>query len=295
MQQDCLRTPGRACKFLSGHVEPSQVETGIRLLSVYNPKSWMNGIFRWILLMIVVCGAYDVEASTPAEPGKANKQRLSIALGYVSISGNSKSTSGNLKAAWRFTTGKLRFDTDASFFFTDITDGETGDEYRKAERYQFSLKGDFRIWDKGGIFATLGWLKNEPAGIEQNYSLATGFSRTLTEGGPLHVEGGLGVEGFRETRLQTEGPEEVSRMAAYMELDVAWRLNDHNEVKFGNESRMSLSNGEDFRLASVLSYHSSINAKLAVEVAYEHQYKNLPVEGKGTTDAVTTVNLVFKF
>ena len=35
--------------------------------------------------------------------------------------------------------------------------------------------------------------------------------------------------------------------------------------------------------------------RLAVEVAYEHQYKNLPVEGKGTTDAVTTVNLVFKF
>lgn len=295
MQQDRVGASGRAGQLLTGNEERKRIDG--KTVRSHTDRHQRHGVVIGCLLFLLIigCGFPVAQASTPPAHEKASPQRLSFALGYVSISGNSKSTSGNLKAAWRFTTGKLRFDTNASFFFTDITDGNTGDEYRKTERYQLAVKGDFRIWDKGGIFATLGWLKNEPAGIEENYSLATGFSRTLTEGGPLRVEGGLGVEGFRETRLQTEGPEEVSRMAAYMEVDVAWRLNDHNEVKFGNESRMSLSNGEDFRLASVLSYHSSINSKLAVEVAYEHQYKNLPVEGKGTTDAVTTVNLVFKF
>lgn len=295
MQQDRIGPSGPTGQFLRSPKTERQAEGTGSFLAHRAGFMRARLVVRCLLFLVIGGWPFTIPASTPPAHEGNNTQRLSIALGYVSISGNSRSTSGNLKAAWRFQTGSLRFDTDGSFFFTDITDGETGDEFRKTERYQLSVKGDYRIWEKGGIFATLGWLKNEPAGIEKNLSLATGFSRTLTEDGPFRVEGGLGVEGFHETRLQTDGPEKVRRMAAYMEVDVAWRLNDHNELKFGNESRMSLSNGEDFRLASVLSYHSSINSKLAVEVAYEHQYKNLPVEGKGTTDAVTTVNLVFKF
>jgi len=239
-----------------------------------------------------------LHANDTAENGDGQAPRnyaLSVALGYVSISGNAESRSGNLKANWKWTEDKWTWSAGGSFVFNDVTDLETGEETRSTEKYQLSFKTGYAMWEKGGLFGNMSWLKNEPAGIRENLSLATGFSRAFMADGPLKLDGGLGLEGFRETKIQPEGDVQAKRMAAYLQVQMVWKINAHNELKFENESRVSLSNSEDFRLASNVAYHSSINSRFAVEIAYEHQYKNLPVVGKGTTDTTTTVNLVYKF
>jgi len=78
-------------------------------------------------------------------------------------------------------------------------------------------------------------------------------------------------------------------------VDYRYFLNKDNTLKFGNESRMSLPNNEDYRLTSTLSYMSTINHTLALEISYQQQYRNLPVDDKRKSDTTTTINLLFSF
>lgn len=258
-------------------------------------RSRIARLINLVVLATVATTSFAWEGPTAPELSEDRPYAVSVALGYVSISGNAKSQTGNVKAKWAWTRNDWTLSAGGSFVFNDVTDAKTGEETRSTEKYQLAFKTGYALWDKGGVFTNLSWLKNEPAGVAENLSLATGFSRDFMDDGPLLLTAGLGVEGFQETKIQPDGEVESKRMAAYMQMELVWKLNEHNELKFYNESRLSMSDSEDYRMTSNLAYHSSINSRFAVEIAYEHAYKNLPVVGKGTTDTTTTVNLVYKF
>lgn len=258
-------------------------------------RSRLARLLSLVALASLTTTSFAWEGPPAPELSEDKPYAVSVALGYISISGNSKSQSGNLKAGWAWTKDKWTWSAGGSFVFNDVTDGETGEETRNTEKYRLAFKADYAMWEKGGLFANLSWLKNEPSGIAENLALAAGFTRDFLDDGPVKFNAGLGMEGFQETKIQPDGEVESSRMAAYMQMELIWKLNEHNELKFSNESRMSMSDSEDYRMTSYLSYHSSINSRFAVQIGYEHAYKNLPVVGKGTTDTTTTVNLVYKF
>lgn len=245
------------------------------------------------LLILLCCLWLPLAAAETADDGL--DQGLSVSLGYVSTSGNADTTTGNMKALYTLSWDRLTLSLDGSFLYTDVTDETTGETNRKKERYAAALKGDYHLWDKGSVFTNIRWLKDEPSGISSSVSLSSGFGRTFRDRNGVKLTGGLGLEGFRETRLEEDGTLTRSAMAAYMQWNLAWRFNDHNQLKLANDSRMNLSDSEDYRTTSNLTFHSAINAKLAVEIAYEHQYRNQPVDGRERTDTTTTVNLVFKF
>ncbi len=220
---------------------------------------------------------------------------LTVSIGYISTSGNSETTTGNFKSDYNTTWGRLHFKAYGSYLFTDVTNRETGVKSRDTERMEAGIKTDYTIRDKNSVFTNISWRKDEPSGIDHNLSLASGYGFTFLDSGQSKLKGGIGLEGFQEEKIIEGTHISNSALAIYFQVDYQLHFNKDNLLKFSNESRMSLSDNNDYRLANTLSYVSAINHTLALEVSYQHDYKNLPVDDKQKTDTTTTVNLVFRF
>ncbi len=226
---------------------------------------------------------------------EGNKKSLNLAIGYVSLSGNAKSTSGSLKFDYTFTLKKLYIETKGYYIFTDVTNVATGQTNRTDEKYYLTVKSNYKKGKKSGIFANVSWFKNKPAGINKNISIASGYSRIISDTDKKKGKFGLGFEGFNEEKIIEEKIKTNSTFAAYFELSFQYSFNESNKLKFENETRVSMSDREDYRLFNNISYSSAINKNLAIELNYLHQFNNLPVPGKKKTDTTTTVNIVFRF
>ncbi|NOY23898.1 MAG: DUF481 domain-containing protein [Acidobacteria bacterium] len=262
MQQDAVRKIGRFCNFLT------------------------------ICLLFFVFSVHS-QANPNAE--KDGDSGLTLSIGYVSTSGNSETTTGNFKSNYHVKWGRLYFTAYGAYLFTDVRNQETGVKNRDTERIETGIKTDYHLGNKSSIFTNVTWKKDEPSGIDHNISLASGYGCTLFNSNQSGLKGGVGLEGFKEEKIVEGGHISNSVLAIYFQVDYHYRFNKNNALKFGNESRMSLSDNNDYRLASTLSYTSAINHTLALEISYQHDYKNLPVNNKRKTDSITTVNLVFRF
>ncbi len=237
----------------------------------------------------------SIEGGSNYSTEKGKEKSLSLAIGYVSLSGNAKSTSGSFKLDYTYTYKKLFFETKAYYIFTDITDVQTGKTNRTDEKYYLTLKSNYKKGKKSGIFANVSWLKNRPAGINKNLSIASGYSRIIADSEKKKGKFGIGLEGFKEEKIIDKTIKTNAIFAAYFEFSFQYSFNDSNKLKFENETRVNISNNDDYRLFNNLSYSSAISKNLAIEFNYLHQFKNLPVPGKKKTDTTTTVNLVFRF
>ena len=250
-------------------------------------------VFVFLFFNIVFASPIKSNAAYSTEKGK--KKNLNLSIGYVSLSGNAKSTTGSFKLDYTYTVKKLYIETRSYYVFTDITDINTGETNRTDEKYYLTVKSNYKKGKKSGIFTNISWLKNKPAGINKNLSVASGYSRIMWSGDKKKGKFGLGVEGFKEEKIIDGGIKTNSSFAAYFEFSFQYSFNDSNKLKFENETRVNFSDTNDYRISNDISYSSSISKNLAVEFNFLHQFKNLPVPGKKKTDTTTTVNIVFRF
>ena len=264
-------------------------------------KSFVYKAGRLCLIIFAVilfsCFAFplSIESEGSYSTDNGSKKSLNLAIGYVSLSGNAKSTSGSFKLDYTYTYKKIFLETKAYYIFTDVTDVNTGLTNRTDEKYYLTVKSNYKKGKKSGIFANVSWLKNKPAGINKNLSIASGYSRIIADSEKKKGKFGIGFEGFNEEKIIEKKLKTNSSIAAYFELSFQYAFNDSNKLKFENETRVNVSNSEDYRLFNNISYSSAINKNLAIEFNYLHQFKNLPVPGKKKTDTTTTINLVFRF
>ena len=254
-----------------------------------------GGFFLIFFLALTIVNASPIKAGGNYSTEEGKKHELSLALGYVSFSGNAQSETGSLKVRYAFVFKKLFIETKAYYIFNDITDISTGETNRTDEKYSLAVKTNYKMGKKSGVFTNLSWYKNKPAGINQNLSVAGGYSKILVDTDKKKGKLGIGVEGYKEEKIIEDEIKTNSSLAAYFEFGYELKFNDANKLKFENESRMNLSDSEDYRLENNLTYSSAINKKIAIEFNYIHQYKNLPVPGKKKTDTTTMINVVFRF
>ena len=121
-----------------------------------------------VILFSCFAFSLSMEGEGNYSTGNGNKKSLNLAIGYVSLSGNAKSTSGSFKVDYSYTYKKLYLETKAYYIFTDVTNMETGLTNRTDEKYYFTVKTNYKKGKKSGIFANVSWLKNKPAGINKN-------------------------------------------------------------------------------------------------------------------------------
>ena len=252
-------------------------------------RCFRNLIILTILLCVSVAGSADPQVQAK------DKNGLTISLGYVSTSGNSATTTGNFKGDYHGNWGRLHYAVYGSYLFTDVTNQETGIKTRDTERIEAGVKTEYSIGKSRNFFTNVSWKKDEPSGIAHNLSLASGYGLAFFESEKSGLKGGVGLEGFQEEKIADGNRFSNSVLAIYFQVGYHYNFNKNNFLKFSNESRMSLSDNSDYRLSNNFSYVSAINHTLALEVSYQHNYKNLPVDDKRKTDTITTVNLVFHF
>lgn len=248
--------------------------------------------------LLIICLLFSIFSNPVRSEPTVSTGRdtgLTVSVGYVATNGNSETTTGNFKGNYHWKWGRLNFVAFGSYLFTDVSNQETGVKSRDTEKIEAGVKSDYTIANRSSIFTNVAWRKDEPSGIEHNFSLASGYGCTFLDSDQARLKAGVGLEGFQEEKIVEGNHISNSAIAVYFQVDYRYRFNKDNEMKFGNESRMSLSDNNDYRVASTLSYVSAINHTLALEVSYQHNYKNLPVEDKRKSDSTTTVNLVFHF
>ncbi len=238
--------------------------------------------------LLTSSGANDKNAQ------KIKKQSISLSLGYVSVTGNADTATGNIEFEHKLNYKKFVFATTGKFIFTDV-DGDDGTTTRKTEKYNAAFKLNYNISKTKGYFANLVWERDVPSGISKSFSLASGMDITKIFSKDNKLKTGFGIEAFNETRISDTDSESSDRIAGYMQVEYAVKLSSNNFLKIENQSRMSFSNNEDYRITNNISYISHINKILALKVIYNHDYKSLPVEGKEKVNTTTTISLMFKF
>ncbi|NOZ12994.1 MAG: DUF481 domain-containing protein [Acidobacteria bacterium] len=250
--------------------------------------------FNFLIIISILAVSCSFGYAGPA-PEKGEDTALTVSIGYVSTSGNSETRTGNFRSDFHTQWGRLDFMVYGSYLFTDVTNRETGVKSRDTEKIETGIKTDYKIRDKSSIFTNVVWRKDEPSGIAHNLSLASGYGCAFLDDSRTKLKAGIGLEGFQEEKIVEGDRISDSALAIYFQVDYRYHFSKNNVLKFSNQSRMSLSDNTDYRLASALSYVSAINHTLALEISYQHNYKNLPVDDKRKTDTTTTVNLVFHF
>lgn len=256
----------------------------------------MNRII--ILLVLILNFSFQNIISEPLKEKENEnsklKQKIVLSLGYVSVTGNTNTASGNIEFEHQLNLNKLQIISDGKFIFTDL-ETEDGTITRKTEKYNASVKFNYKVKNKKSFFANIGWERDVPSGIDESFSLASGVDFTNTFSKEHSLKTGFGVEAFNEKKINNEIIESSNQLAGYLQVLYNVKLSENNYLKIENQSRMNFNDNEDYRITNNISYLSHINKTLAFKVIYNHDYKNLPVSGKEKINTTTTVNLVFKF
>jgi len=222
------------------------------------------------------------------------EQSFFISLGYVAVTGNAETSTGNVELEHKFSYNKFLFVTSGKFIFTDV-DSEDGTQTRKTEKYNAAFKFNYNIDNQKSYFANLSWERDIPSGIEKSFSLASGLDITTLFSKNHKIKTGFGIEAFNESRIHEDSYNSTDKIAGYMQVLYNVQLSENNFLVVENQSRMNFSDREDYRVTNNISYLSHINKTLALKVIYNYDYKNLPVEGKKKLNTTTTVSLMFKF
>jgi putative salt-induced outer membrane protein len=235
--------------------------------------------FCGLLLCLFSAAALAQPAPPPLDPFKG-----SAALGYLSTSGNTDSTSGNasFKATWDLT-GPWKHDWNA-LAVTARTSGVT-----TAEAYSAGYKGQRDISETTYLFASGDWRQDRFSGYDKQATETMGYGRRLVDTArhTLALEGGAGAK--QSDLIDGTELDEVIVRAGF---DYLLRINESSEFN----QKIVIEQGEDNRYSeSTSALKARIVGNLAIVVSYViKNNSDVPVGIEGT-DRFTAVSLEYGF
>ena len=232
------------------------------------------------LALLLISGSAIAQA--PAPP--ADSFKGSVALGYISTSGNTDSENGNasFKVTWDLD-GPWKHDWNA-LAITARTDGVT-----TAEAYSAGYKAQRDFSATSYLFASGDWRQDRFSGYDKQVTEAVGYGRRLidSERHLLSVEGGLGAKQSDLTD-GTEFDESIVRGG----LDYLLHLTDNSEFS----QKLLLEQGDDNRYTeSTSALKARIVGNLAIVLSYVIKNNSDVPVGIQKTDRFTSISLEYGF
>jgi putative salt-induced outer membrane protein len=223
-------------------------------------------------------------AQAPAPAGPPDPFVGSVALGYLSTSGNTETTNGNasfktdwdLDGPWRHTWTALAITARTS----DVT---------TAKAYAAGYKGARDINELSYLFASGDWRQDRFSGFDRQATEAVGYGRRLidTNRQRLAVEGGVGAKqsDLTDGRKFDEG---IVRGG----LDYLLRISDNAEFS----QRLLIEQGDENRYSESTS---ALKARIIGDIALVLSFviknnSDVPV-GVQNTDRFTAISLEYGF
>jgi putative salt-induced outer membrane protein len=243
---------------------------------------------RAALFAIAIVLASAAHARQGATPGPAAAQEadpwlIKLALGYLSTSGNTDSSSLNTGFSVSYVAGHWLHSLEASAINSSEAETTTAEAYGVGWRSEYNVtKSDF-------LFGRVNWRKDRFSGYEQQLSETVGYGRRLIDR-PAHV---LNVEigaGARQAELAdgTMERELITRGG----LSYQWTLNESAQFTQG----IAVESGPDNTwLESVTALRATVAGNLALVASYTVKNNSDVPEGSANMDRFTAISLEYAF
>lgn len=226
----------------------------------------------------------QTNAQTNAEVQEAVSSWKSQAeLGFVKTSGNTKTSSTNIKFDVTNEREKWRHNVHLEGYSTE-TDGITS-----AERYQFSEKSDYKFNEFDYLFFRTDYDKDRFGGFEYQATFSLGYGRRLLNKDTMtfDVEIGPGIRYSKVEFFETE-KESLLRVAAKYNWDIT------ESSKFTQE--LAYDEGEELTVSkSITTLQANIQSNLAMKLTHTVKHNSVVPLGAKKTDTETAVTLVYLF
>jgi putative salt-induced outer membrane protein len=186
--------------------------------------------------------AQDAGSSNDRFSGKA-------ALGYISTSGNTDSTSANasLSLGWALTAWSHAFELSGI--------GASTDDQTTAEAYLFKYEARRAFGEHGYLFTALDYKRDRFSGYAEQVSQTVGYGRRLIDRDRHKLDAGVGF-GARQSELR-DGTEEDDAIVRGS-VDYFWTLSDTTEfeqrlvIESGSTNTMTEADRRQRRAGAVL-------------------------------------------
>ncbi|HYV84930.1 MAG TPA: DUF481 domain-containing protein [Patescibacteria group bacterium] len=212
-------------------------------------------------------------------------------LGFVATTGNSQTSTFGLKNSLVREHDKSRFEvklggirvttTDRSLFAvgtpTDF-EGIDGDPKTTAESYYLNGRYDRKITEKFFWFGGAGWDRNEPAGIQNRYTVGAGVGNIWIDVPRRNWRTDYAVTGTRE--------DDVVEPPDFNDTFAGVRVSSKFTQKFGpqdsgayvNDTAVdeNLSDTSDWRVNMTNSVALNMSTRIALKVSLQWLYDNVP-------------------
>ena len=216
-------------------------------------------------------------------------------LGFLQSAGNTEAASANTKfdlthegARWINTFAMAALYSQNAEFAT-------------AERYEARYQTDYKINDRLSWFGALRGEQDHFSGFAYQATVSTGASYKVIDSPTTKLDASLGAGLKRskaETLVKSEAGEVLDRIAGEIEDEVVGTFGSNYEHAFTETTKltnklMAEFGGENTAVANDLALQVSMTQSLALAVGYGVRYNSDPPPLSGSTDTLTTVNLVY--
>lgn len=204
-------------------------------------------------------------------------------LGYVQTSGNTDTTSINVRAAAALQQAPWLHDFEFTALRASDSGVTTADSISALYRVEYSLS------EVDALFGSLRVEDNRFAGFDRRYTEVAGYRRTVvhTDAHTLKLEAGAGAR-QTENVDATQTSEGILRAA----LDYAWQITETSSFK----QSLSVEDGSENRVTeSVTELKLKINGNLSMKTTLTLKDNSTVPPGVKNTDVQTAVTLVYDF
>lgn len=227
----------------------------------------------------------DINANANATKTAAANQgwQGSVALGTLSTTGNSETSSENGKAVFGYQSGPWQ---DA-FLLQALKASTAG--VVVAESSEANAQTDYNFTDKDYLFGNLDYLRDVFSGYERRTSEVGGLGRRLYTSDTQQLDAQFGVGGRQTRYTDATRSSELVEMAAGSYL---W--------KFGSNSsfaeNLSFEHGRTNNFTqSVTSLTTNLANSFALSISYTVKHNSTVLPGFKNTDTITAISLVYSF
>lgn len=207
----------------------------------------------------------------------------SIAAGYVEVSGNSRSTTGNFK-------GEVAYDRDRwhhSALATAL--GSSQEDKTSSEAYKAQLKTKYDLSERIYAFGLAEWNKDRFSAYDHQIfeSAGLGWRVFRNEAHELNLEAGLGAT---QSRLNdgSSNNEMVGRLGG----DYQWHL---SETALFSEKVSSSIGSDNTYIESLTELKAGVIGNLSLVLGYLVKHNTDVLPGTKKTDKQSSISLEYKF
>jgi putative salt-induced outer membrane protein len=216
-------------------------------------------------------------------------------LGYLQSTGNTEAASANTKFDLTHEGERWR-----NNFFVGALYSENA-EFATAERYEARYQADYKITDRLSWFAALRGEQDRFSGFAYQATVSTGASYKFIDTTDTRLDASLGA-GYRrsreETLVKTEAGEVLDRIAGPLENAAVATLTSNYEHDFTATTKLRNKllaeyGADNTSLANDIALEVNMTSTLALAVGFGVRYNSDPPPLAGSTDTLTTINLVY--